>query len=264
MFLAAFSLIIIAVSGYIAFPTLPEFSASAALRPGAWNLSLIQNYFEPSAYVPFWTILAAALYSLISVIVIFYFFEKTQAPEVLFLSFFALSFSLEFNRILIPIVEMFSLPSIYSVTAFRVLLFGRYFGLFSLLAASIYAAGFDVQKQQMVFFLMVLSALLIAVNVPVDSLIRDSTFILGKGYSSMLSTIENGIYAVTIITFFVSAYIRDSRSFIFIGLCVLMALIGKNILLFSDTWITPLPGFLLLAFGTWHACSRLHKIYLWL
>ena len=264
MFLAVFSLILIAVSGYFAFSTFPAFSASAALRPSVFIQPLIQKYFEPSAYVPFWTILAAALYSLISVIVIFYFFEKTQAPEVLFLSFFALSFSFEFARVLIPIVEMLSLPSIYSITAFRILLFGRYFGLFSLFAASIYAAGFDVQKQQMVFFLMVLAALLIAVNIPVDILIRDSTFIFWKGYSSMLLTIESGIYSVTIITFFISAYIRDSRTFIFIGMGVLMALAGKIILLHSDTWITPLPGLLLLAFGTWFACSKLHKIYLWL
>ena len=264
MCLAAFSLVIIAAGGYFAFSAFPAFSASATLRPDIIIQPLIQNFAEPSAYVPFWTMVAAAMYSLVSLIVVLYFFEKTQAPEVLFLCFFSISLSFEFTRLLIPIAEVLSLPSIYSVAAFRFLLFGRYFGLFSLFAASIYAAGFDVQKQQTVFFMMLLSALLIAVNIPVDSLNWDSTFIFRKGYNTMLSRVEHGIFAVTIINFFISSYIRDSRSFIIIGLGVLMALLGRNILLYSDTWITPLPGLLLLAFGKWIACSRLHKIYLWL
>jgi hypothetical protein len=165
---------------------------------------------------------------------------------------------------MIPLTGIFTLPTAYSIIAFRALLFGRYFGLFSIFAASIYSAGFEAQKQQTVFSLMVLAALLIAANVPVDSLSWDSTFIFEKGYSSMLSTVESGIFAVTILTFFVSAYIRGSRTYIFIGLGVLAAFIGRNMLLHSDTWITPLPGLLLLAAGTWFACSRLHKIYLWL
>ena len=262
--LAALFLIFVAVAGHVAFSAFPVSAESAALRSQGWSQNFIQSFAEPSAYVPFWTMLGAAVYSLISIIIIYYFFEKTQSPEILFLSFFAISLSFEFARIMIPLTGLSTFPMLYSIVAFRSLLFGRYFGLFSLFAASIYSAGFDVQKQQTIFNLMVLSALLIAVNVPVDSLIWDSTFVFVKGYNSMLFTVEIGIFVVTIINFFISAYIRDSRAYIYVGLGVLVAFIGRNILIHSDTWISPIPGFILLSVGTWFACSKLHKIYLWL
>ena len=270
--IAALSLLSVAAAGYYAFSVLPDFAASAALRPQGLFQSFFQsfaqsnahNIAQASAYVPFWTMLGAAAYSLVSIIIIYFFFEKTQAPEILFLSCFAISLSFEFARIILPLSEILSFPPIYSIVAFRSLLFGRYFGLFSLFAASVYAAGLDAQKQQSVFSLLVLAALLIAANVPVDSLIWDSTFVFGMGYNSMLSTVEMGIVLVTIFTFFVSAYIRDSRSYISIGLGIIMAFLGRNLLVYSDNWITPLPGLILLALGTWLASSRLHKIYLWL
>ena len=262
--LAAFSLIFAGIGGYYIFSAFPEASAAAALRTQGFVQGIVQNFMESSAYVPFWTILAATAYSLGSIIVLYYFFEKTQAPEILFFSFFAISMSFEFARITIPLTGVLSFPSAYSIAAFRFLLFGRYFGLFSLFAASIFAAGFDMQKQQPVFFLMVLASLLIAVYVPVNSLVWDSTFVFLKGYDSMLQVVEWWIFAVTVISFFVSAYIKDSRSYIYIGIGVILVFTGRNLLLHSDTWITPLPGFILLCLGTWFSCSRLHKIYLWL
>ena len=270
--IAALSLISIAAAGYFTFSVFPEFTASTALRPQDLLQSFIQSFAQSnahsitqaSAYVPFWTMLGAAAYSLTSIIIIYFFFEKTQAPEILFLSFFAISLSFELARIMIPLGGILTFPPLYTIVAFRSLLFGRYFGLFSLFAASVYAAGLDAQKQQSVFSLLVLAALLIAANVPVDSLSWDSTFVFALGYKSMLSKVEIGILAVTIVTFFVSAYIRDSRSYISIGLGVIMAFLGRNLLIYSDNWITPLPGLILLALGTWLACSRLHQIYLWL
>ncbi|MCL2007484.1 MAG: hypothetical protein FWG77_05305 [Treponema sp.] len=262
--LAGFSLIFIGVSGYFIFTDFPAFSESAILRSNGFFQSIVYHFALPSAYVPFWTMVAAAAYSLISIAVIYYFFEKTQSPEVLFLSFFAISLSFEFARMMIPLTGTLSFPSMYSIAAFRSLLFGRYFGLFSLFAAGLFAAGYDFQKQQTVFSLMVLASMLIASYVPVDNLYWDSTFIYGKGYASMLSLAEMGIFSVTIISFFISAYLRDSRTYISIGIGVFLAFTGRNMLLLSDTWITPLPGFVLLCLGTWFACSKLHKIYLWL
>ena len=262
--LAALSLFSVAAAGYFTFSFFPDIAASAALRPLGLLQSYVHDLTEVSAYVPFWTMLGAAVYSLVGIVIIYFFFEKTQAPEILFLSFFTISLSFEFARILIPLTGILTFPPLYTIVAFRALLFGRYFGLFSLFAASVYAAGLDAQKQQSVFSLSVLAALLIAANVPVDSLIWDSTFVFAMGYNSMLTMVEIGLMAVTIVTFFVSAYIRESNSYIFIGIGVLMAYLGRRFLIFSDNWITPLPAILLLSLGTWLACSRIHKIYLWL
>ena len=264
MLFAALSLCLIAAGAYFAFPAYPEAAASAAVRSRGIIQALIKNLADSSAYVPFCTMLGAAAYSLISIILIYYFFEKTQSPEILFFGFFVISLSFEFARVIIPLGKVFPFPAIYLMTGSRFLIFGRYFGLFSLFAASVYAAGYNAQKQQSAFFILILASLVIALNVPIDNLAWDSALMPLNGYSTMFAIVEAGILAVTILTFLISAYTRGSRTYIFIGLGTFMVFIGRNIFLNSDTWITPIPGLLLLAIGTWFVSSRLHREYLWI
>ena len=261
--LASLSLVLIAAGGHFAFSGYPQAAASAVLRSGGIIQILVGGFANPSAYVPFYTMLIAVLYSLISIILINYFFLKTQSPEILFFGFFVISLSFEFARGMIPLFKVVPFSAMYLMTSSRLLLFGRYFGVFSLFAASVYAAGLDGQKQQNIFFIAALSALIIALNVPIDPLVWDSSFTLLSGYGTMFIMVEIGILAVTMLTFFISAYIRDSRTYIYIGFGTFLVYAGRNILINSDTWITPLPGLLLLAVGTWLICTRLHREYLW-
>ena len=262
--LAALSLSLFGLGAYLAFPAFPEASASASLRSQGIIQSYIHDLAEPAAFVPFWTILASVAYSFIAIILIYNFFKKTQCPEILFIGFFVLSMLFELARIVIPLGIISPFPSMYRIAASRVLFFGRYFGLFSLFAASVYAAKLDAQKQQNIFLILVLTTLVITLNVPIDSLSWDSTFMLWNGYMSMFLMVELGILAVTILTFFISAYTQSSRSYVYIGIGVFLLLVGRNMLIYSDTWITPVPGLIFLIVGTWLVCSRLHLEYLWL
>ena len=258
------SLALIAAGGSSAFPAFYEVTAMASQRSGGLIQKLIENLSVPVPNVPFWTMLFAVAYSLISITLIYYFFEKTQSPEILFIGLFVFSLTFEFARIILPLNIVFPLPVVFIAGAARVLLFGRYFGLFSLFAAGVYASGLDAQKQEPFLLLLILAAMIIAMNVPIDSLSWDSTFVLSSAYRPMFFVIETGIIIITTLSFFVSAYIRGSRSYVLIGIGIFLAFAGRNILLGSDTWITPIPGLVLLVAGTWFACSRLHLEYLWL
>jgi hypothetical protein len=207
---------------------------------------------------------AACVYALITMVLIYYFFEKTQAPEILFIALFVLSFGVEASRIMVPLRMVYELPGVYLVMASRVLLFGRYFGIFSLFAASLYAAGLEMRKQGNILLIIALAALLLALGIPVDGISWDSTLSMIYGYASMFRLVETGIIVMTMITFFVSAYSRGSGEYTLIGIGSLLVFIGRNMLLWADTWISPLPGLALLAAGTWFICSRLHRVYLWL
>ena len=262
--LAALSLGLIAAGGYFVLSAYPEAAAAAAMRPGGIIQLSMEGPVSPSAHVPFFTMLAAAVYSLISIILIHYFFEKTQSPEILFFGLFVISLSFEFIRLMVPLRTAFAFPAVYLITGSRILLFARYFGLFSLFAASVYAAGLDAQKQQNTFFILVLAALVIAIRLPIDSIVWDSTLMPWSGYQSMFAMVEAGFLAVTTLTFFISAYTRGSRAYVFIGLGTLLVFTGRNLLINSDTWITPIPGLLALAAGTWLIASRLRQEYLWL
>ena len=261
---AVFSLGFILIGGYYAFPVYSGEIADEILRSRGIIQRLINGIAAPNAFVPYFTMIGAAIYSLVSLIFIYHFFEKTQSPEILFFGFFVISMSSEFARLIIPLSNFYHFPALYLITSFRVLLFGRYFGLFSLFMAGVYAAGFDIQKQQTILPILVLAAMVIAINVPVDSLVWDSTYLLMNGYGTMFLILEAGILLVTIVTFLISAFTRSSANYAYIGLGAFLAYTGRSILIDSDTWITPIPGLLLLAAGTWLVCTRLHREYLWL
>jgi hypothetical protein len=225
---------------------------------------LISRFLSPVPYVPFATVVIAVVYSLITMILIYYFFEKTQAPEILFVAFFNLSFVFESARLIVPLQSAWGVPGLYLIAAYRVLLFGRYFGLFSLFVAGVCASGLEIRKPGNIILLIVGAALIIALGIPIDGLSWDSTLNLVKGYDSMFKLVEIGIILITMLSFLISAYTRGAREYLFIGIGALLVCIGRNLLFTADTWVTPFPGLAILAMGTWFICNQLHRVYLWL
>jgi hypothetical protein len=80
----------------------------------------------------------------------------------------------------------------------------------------------------------------------------------------MFTLVEIGIILITMVSFFISAYTRGAREYLYIGLGAVLVFIGRNLLLAADTWVTPFPGLAALAAGTWFICRQLHRVYLWL
>jgi hypothetical protein len=257
------SLLAIIAAAFIILPAYPQAIAESARRASGIFLRFIGNLQEPAPYAPFITTAGAVLYSLIGIILIHYFFEKTQCPEILFVGFFVVSFAFECFRVMIPLKIALDFPALYLVNGARILIFGRYFGLFSLFAASLYSTGLQFQKQQYIVFISAAAALIIAAGIPVDALSWDTTLNMLSDYSTPFVMIQWGIIGITAASFFISAYTRGSKQYIFIGLGILLAYLGRNVLLNSDTLISPVPGLIILSLGTWFICTKLHKIYLW-
>lgn len=255
-------MIIIAV--FAVAPVYPAMAGEITRRAPGIIQSFIGRFFEPNLYAPFVSMIGAGIYAFITLVLIYYFFEKTQSPEILFFALFVLSFSFEAIRLMIPLHKIHNISPLYLVMLFRVLLFCRYFGIFSLFTASIYAAGLEVQKQQNIILIIALAAMLIVMGVPIDTLSWDSSLSMINGYTSMFRMIEAGVLLITIISFFISAYTRGAREYIAIGAGAFLVLLGRNILLSADTWLSPIPALVCLAVGTWLICTQLHHVYLWL
>jgi hypothetical protein len=261
---AAAALILIGSVSFIIFPVYPEVADASVRRSAGLIQRFIARILEPAPYAPFISMLGAAVYSLTSAALIYYFFEKTQAPEIFFVSLFVVSLSFECIRIMVPLRAALEISTVYLITTSRILVFGRYFGLFSLFAASVCAAGLEIQKQQNIVFAVIAAALIIALGIPIDGLSWDSSLNMLSGSPSMFIMVETGILIITAASFFVSAYTRGSKAYIFIGLGTLLVYAGRKMLLSSDTWITPVPGLIILGAGTWFICTHLHRVYLWL
>ncbi|MDR1971055.1 MAG: hypothetical protein LBQ46_03960 [Treponema sp.] len=247
-----------------ALPVCPAAMEEAVSRSPGVIQGLIGRLLDPSPFVPFVSLAGAALFSLIALVLIYFSFEKTQAPEILFITLFILSFSFETMRLITPLQKTWVIPSIYLLLASRALLFGRLCGIFSLFAAGVYAAGLEVQKQLNVILIAVFISLVVSLGIPIDILTWDSSFSMVNGYLSLFRMIETVVLLITMLSFFISAWSRGNPEYVAIGWGSLFVYAGRNILLSADTWISPVPGLLFLAAGTWIICTKLHKVYLWL
>jgi len=242
------------------------------------NYSLHNNERRPVSFIQTFTglflgnnyyavhiaIIFSVLFSLIGMWLIHSFFERTSAPEILYIAIFTISFALEAIRLILPLHLNFNFPSVYVRFASRVLLFSRFFCIFSLFTAGICAAGLEVQKTRNVIFIMIIASLVITLGVPIDVLNWDTSLNMVSGFPSMFRMIELAAFFTTVISFFIAANIRGTKEYTYVAIGIILALVGRNILLNTDNWIGPVPGILMLSFGTWFLCSKLHKIHLWL
>jgi len=262
VFCAFCTLLIIAASLYI-IPQYHEMNENIP-RPSKIFQSISGKIFEKDYIAVHTSLVLSVVFSLVGMILIYSFFERTSAPEILYIAIFTISFAFEAFRLVLPLQIIFDFPSFYMLLAFRVLLFTRFFCIFALFAASICAAGLEVQKIRNIIFIIIIAALIITVGVPIDVLNPDTALNMSNGFNSMFRTIELTAFIVTTASFMIAAKNRGTKEYYFVAAGIMLALAGRNILLSADNWLGPVLGILLLSIGTWLLCSKLHKIHLWL
>jgi hypothetical protein len=258
------ALAVAASAAFFAISVYPEAGNEAIRRPAGLLQIFAVRFLRPSPYVSYLTMIVTVIYAFVTLIFIYYFFEKTQSSEILFFSLFVMSLAFEAIRILVPLWKVYGFPGVFLVISTRALLFFRYLGLFSLFIASVYASGLGEQKQENSIFILILVTLTLALMVPVDGLSWDSTLVPVFGHSTMFRMVDMGITGITVISFLIGSYTRGTKEYIRIGIGSFLVFWGRAVLFSSDTWVTPFPGLMLLVLGTWLVCAQLHRVYLWL
>jgi hypothetical protein len=248
----------------VRYAVYPQVINEATQRPAGQLAHLMARFLPPSAPSVIASVLASSVYAAAGIIFIYYYFEKTQCPEMLFFFFFVFSFAFEPYRILLPLARERELPALFLIAAERVLIGGRYFGVFSLFAASVYASGFNAQKQKYAIIALIAVSFGLAVEIPLDGFSWDTALTLRNVYPSLFWSIEISVSAITLASFLISTLRRGTNSYFSISLGVFLIFLGRNCLLSADTWASPLLGIIALGWGTILVCTKLHTIYLWL
>jgi len=254
----------VAAASFLIIPVLSGIMGEYTRRPG--NIfQLLTGFFMRSSYYAVYVSLAASvLYSLISIIFIYFFFERTSSPEILYIAIFTISFALEAARFILPLQQIFNFSLFYVGLATRVLLFARFFSIFSLFTAGLCAAGLEIQRTRNVIFVLILTSIVITISVPIDSSNWDTSLNIVNSYNTMFTLVSAAVFITTMISFFIAAKIRDTREYSSIAIGVILALAGRGFVVNVDNWTSLIPGIILLSFGTVILCSKLHKIHLWL
>jgi len=222
------------------------------------------NWIPASPYAAIAAVLMAVVFSLVTVVVLYYSFENTHAPEILFFAFFTLSFLVESFRTLVPLSILNDWPPAVIVGTARAIGFSRFFGLLSFFAASVYATGVDFQKHSRVLVIIFITSLTIASGIPVDGLTWDASFTPISGYKTMFELVEFGIAIISVLGFLVAGRTRGAGQFPVAAIGGALVFIGRDILLHADSWIGFPIGALLLTGGSWLITAKIHRYYLWL
>jgi hypothetical protein len=263
IFCSICALFVVAAS-FLIIPIFSELMEGNTRRPGNVFQFLTGFFLGSDNYAVYSSLAASVLFSLVSIIFIHVYFERTSSPEILYIAIFTISFALEVVRLILPLQHIFNFSLFYVSLAAKFLLFARFFSIFSLFAAGLCAAGLEVQKTRNVIFAMIIASLVITLGIPIDSSNWDTSFNIINSYVSMFSVVEAVAFITTIISFFIAAKIRDSREYVNIAIGVMLALAGRGFIINVDNWTSLVPGIVLLSIGTGILCSKLHKIHLWL
>jgi hypothetical protein len=245
------------------FPVYPDMVGKAAVRSG-WiaggSLSLGPLATAPDAV--FAGTGLAVLFAFASNALLFYFFEKTQSVEVRFLSIFLFSFAFELMRLGVPVREVFALPGRAPAVAARLLMFGRFFGLFALFAAGLNAIGLKTQKEEQLVAAIAVAALLFAFRMPIDVFNYDTSLRPLAGFAATFRAADAALGLLAVACFVLGAYTRGVREYYAVSASLLAAVAGRALLLHADNWLI-IPGFLLLCAAAWFAGRQFRRMYLW-
>ena len=269
MLLAAFLLSLIPIAVFIltagdSFGIAPAATAGATRRSGGLIQAMISFLAGKSAFAPLVSIAFALFFASTTLALLYYSFEKTQAPEVLFFALFAFSFVFEAFRLAVPLAVAREWPPAFIVGAARTLVFGRFFGLLSLFASSVYASGVDFQKHGRVLLISAASSLAIATGVPVDGLSWDSALSPIPGYAAMLDLVELALCLIACLSFLVAAKTRGAQEFAVVAAGCVLVCVGRDGLIRGDNWVALPLAVSALAGGTWLLAVKVHRYYLWL
>jgi hypothetical protein len=258
---AALAFIGVCIISWKIVPLFPNLIKNAQ---GRSEFSYIINLLPGEApYTAYVTVLAALIYALLTLIFIYYLFEKTQSVEVHFFIFFVFSFVFEALRLGIPSRIAFNLPGLLLGFSARTLVFCRFFGVFSLFTASLFSAGLKIEKEEAVLFPLIIITLCLSMTVPINTFTYDTTLCLSNGYPVIFRVMTGLVAFFSALSFFYGAWQSGTKEYYIIGAGALLAFIGRNFLLDADFYLLAAAGFILLGAGSCIICLYLRKLYLW-
>jgi len=263
IFFCAVIILLIVTASFWTVPIYPRIEENSS-RPDGFFRIITGWILGGNFYAVHTELSLAAVFSFVVMIIILFHFERTPAPEILYIAIFTISLSFEAFKLFLPLYLVFNFPSFYLRITARVLLFARFFGIFSLFTAGLCAAGLNIQKYRNAIFIMIIAVLAITLGIPIDVHTWDTSFNFINGYTVTFRMVEILVFITTVASFLIAAKARDSKEYVYVAVGAIFALSGRSILLGTDNWIGVSFGITLLIIGIWLLCTKVHKIHLWL
>jgi hypothetical protein len=190
-------------------------------------------------------------------------FRKTTSYEILFFALFACSLAFDALRSLIVLSIGLDSPSAYAALLCRFVYFGRWAGNLSLFAASLYSVGMKHEKAGRDIAVVLFLSVILATLMPINSGFLMESFLFRPGYASILRFAWVSVSALCLVNYLFAAYLKGSRDYTLMGLGVLLAMLGRDILFFMTDPLLCAIGLVSLSSGGMLFIRRCFRLALW-
>lgn len=200
-------------------------------------------------------ILILSVFSTAACISIFLSFRNTASPEIFFFYIFIFSF-------IFDSVKLFDF-NLYGMLATRIVYYGKFLGAMAVFSAGLFTTGIEYRRMEItaVTIFTLPAALVFVLPVDITSAIPGGTFAIGGFAEITVALIVLNLMGI--LNFIVAGIKNENNVYRIIGIGILLALAGREILFYWSGFYLSAAGFIILLGGTLITNLQTHSIYLW-
>lgn len=221
------------------------------------------SFFKPSEKAVLFSLIILQFYIPITVLLLYFKFEKTQSSLIILFSFFLLGNQLEISRFYIALLNLKQTYSYIFLLLGNFALMGKIISLFSFFLIALESKKSQKLDVEIDLIIILTISIFVTVCIPLNTSSITKTFGIKYGFSNTVLVLFVTILLLTVTTFIVSYRETENKSIIKLLISYLHIIIGVHVLTDSNILVFILIGAALLFSGTHLFIKALHKMYLW-
>lgn len=214
------------------------------------NLTVVQNILFPC-------------YSFLILLSVYFLFEKTYVVEISFFMFFAINFSLESLKLIIPFFDLWNFfPKAVFVIS-RFIYFLRFSSILILLTAAVFVVAPITRRITPVVFAIIFLSVALTLSTPFNTSNLTFDFLVEDGLQK-LSKIAFWFFTLFIfITYFIAGKTLDAKEYVVAAFGSLAMLVGWFMNIASLSFFSFVFANSLFVLGTILYLRGIHKYNMW-
>ncbi|MGP1439063.1 MAG: hypothetical protein ACTTKH_08340 [Treponema sp.] len=254
------------ISSFAGFSYIFSWTISSYIQIPDYLYLLSKGSSSFFAYNPLAVATVVLLFSIVSFVFIIYIhfaFRKIQSTEMFFFEAFLFSINFEALRLLVPLYSFSSLILIELSTISRFLYFFRFFGIFSLLAMSLFSIKIITRQIFPITFVIFFLSLILSMSSPLDGTHINPLFMAGGIYLRQHLILFFSCSVFLILSMIVSYIYNSISERLYIIVSMVCLLVGYFVMLYTQNYFNLLVGGILFVYGVFNTVKNIHSIYLW-
>ncbi len=194
---------------------------------------------------------------------IYFSFEKTKSPEILYFITMLIGFFAQSFLLCIPIFSLHKGYTLFLNSISSLAFFGQIQVILSILFQGVLVTQDESRDTDRYVGIISVAALAFAAIIPLDFTTIEQDFLPTYGFESVFSTIRIVFILVAFVSMILSPASKKSTDYKKASISFFLICVGYTILLNTSTLLSFSIGSVLFTFGTVRFLKRLHWHYMW-